>query len=43
MTVQRLVEIEKRNSGVKPDSNFLFPENDVRDKTHEMPKGGHLY
>ena len=43
MTAQRLVEIEKRNSGVKPDSNFLLPENDVQDKSHEMPKGGHLY
>lgn len=44
MTVQRLVEIEKkRTSGVTPDSNFLLPENDVRDKSHEMPRGAHLY
>ena len=28
---------------MKPDSNFLLPENDVQDKSHEMPKGGHLY
>ena len=42
MTVQ--LEIEKKwCSGVTPDSNFLLPENDVQDKSHEMPKGAHLY
>ena len=39
MTVQRLVKIEKKILEWSP----MLPENDVQDKSHEMPKGAHLY